>query len=242
MVGFILWLGHVGLEDGKYQKYIVYTDKELGGISTNSPISYKGIQVGNVIKVGFAKGKVGVVRLELMIDSSVKVRKDSTVMVSSQGLMGLKYLALEQSKNEEFYTGKDERVLIFKEGLMGRLAGDADHMVKEVMKIIKNVDRMLDDENVQKVKHILTSVDDIVTNIDSMKGTIDSIAKNANDLVYNVDLRVKQGQYDFKTMLTPLIIQAELSLRNIDNFVQKGSMLIDKFDADPYKTIFGERK
>ncbi|WP_104713315.1 MlaD family protein [Helicobacter cetorum] len=244
MVGFILWLGHVGLEDGKYQKYIVYTDKELGGISTNSPISYKGIQVGNVIKVGFAKNRVGVVRLELMIDSNIKVRKDSTVMVSSQGLMGLKYLALEQSKNEAFYNNndKEERVLIFKEGLMGRLAGDANQVVNEVMKIVKNVDKMLNEENVQKVKHILTSVDDIASNIDSMKSTIDSIAKNANDLVYNVDLRVKQGQYDFKTMLTPLIIQAELSLRNIDNFVQKGSMLMDKFDADPYKTIFGERK
>ncbi|RKU88522.1 MCE family protein, partial [Helicobacter pylori] len=29
---------------------------------------------------------------------------------------------------------------------------------------------------------------------------------------------------------------------NIDNFVEKGSALIDKFDANPYKTIFGERK
>ncbi|AFI05991.1 MlaD family protein [Helicobacter cetorum] len=251
MVGFILWLGHVGLEDGKYQKYVVYTDKDLGGIAANSPINYKGIQVGNVVKVGFAKGRVGVVRLDLMIDSSVKIRKDSKVAVSSQGLMGLKYLALEQSKNEAFYSGndKEERVLIFKEGLMGRLAGDANQVVQEVVKVIKNIDKMLDNENVEKVKHIIASVDNVMANLEARKSQFDLLIKNANDLVlnvgnvaFNVDKRLKEGQYDFKAMFTPLITQAELSLRNIDNFVQKGSILIDKFEADPYKTIFGERK
>ena len=123
MVGFILWLGHLGLDDGKYYEYVVYTDKDLGGIATNSPINYKGIQVGNVIKVGFAKDKVGVVRLDLMIKSSVKIRKDSKVAVSSRGFMGLKFLALEQSHNEEFYGSGDkgERILIFKEAAYGSL-------------------------------------------------------------------------------------------------------------------------
>ncbi|RVZ39385.1 MCE family protein, partial [Helicobacter pylori] len=145
MVGFILWLGHLGLDDGKYYEYVVYTDKDLGGIATNSPINYKGIQVGNVIKVGFAKDKVGVVRLDLMIKSSVKIRKDSKVAVSSRGFMGLKFLALEQSHNEEFYGSGDkgERILIFKEGLMDRLSGDANQVVQEVMKAIRNVNRIL---------------------------------------------------------------------------------------------------
>ncbi len=251
MLGFILWLGHVGLDDGKYHRYVVYTDKDLGGIATNSPISYKGIQVGNVIKVGFAKDKVGVVRLDLMIKNSVKIRKDSKVVVSSQGFLGLKYLSLEQSHSEEFYSSddKEERILIFKEGFIERLSGDANQVAQEVMKVIKNVNKMLDHENIEKVKHILSSVDDLIANLDSRKAQFDALIKNANNLVssannvaLNVDKRLKEGQYDFKAMFTPLIMQAELSLRNIDNFVQKGSVLIDKFDADPYKTIFGERK
>ncbi|WRE06141.1 MCE family protein [Helicobacter pylori] len=251
MVGFILWLGHLGLDDGKYYEYVVYTDKDLGGIATNSPVNYKGIQVGNVIKVGFAKDKVGVVRLDLMIKSSVKIRKDSKVAVSSRGFMGLKFLALEQSHNEEFYGSGDkgERILIFKEGLIDRLSVDANQAMKEVMKAIKNVNKVLDDENVEKFKHILVSIDDLIANLDSRKAQFDSLIGNANNLVSNVnnvaldvDKRIKQGQYDFKAMFTPLIMQAQLSLRNIDNFVEKGSALIDKFDANPYKTIFGERK
>lgn len=43
MVGFILWLGYLGLDDGKYYEYVVYMDKDLGGIVINLFINYKGI-------------------------------------------------------------------------------------------------------------------------------------------------------------------------------------------------------
>lgn len=51
--------------------------------------------MGNVIKVGFVKDKVGVVCLDLMIKFSVKICKDFKVVVSFRGFMGLKFLVLE---------------------------------------------------------------------------------------------------------------------------------------------------
>ncbi|RVZ08715.1 MCE family protein, partial [Helicobacter pylori] len=72
------------------------------------------------------------------------------------------------------------------------------------------------DENVEKFKHILASVDDLIANLDSRKTQFDSLISNANNLVSNVnnvaldvDKRLKQGQYDFKAMFTPLIMQAQ---------------------------------
>lgn len=70
----------------------------------------------------------------------------------------------------------------------------------------------------------------------------DVLAKHTDQLIRDIDSKVRDKQYDFKTMLSPLIMQMQLSLRHIDNFVQKGSNLMDKFDANPYKTIFGDRK
>ncbi|MEQ6413222.1 hypothetical protein ODX41_20135, partial [Salmonella enterica subsp. enterica serovar Enteritidis] len=78
---------------------------------------------------------------------------------------------------------KGERILIFKEGLMDRLSGDANQVVQEVMKAIRNVNRILDDENVEKFKHILASVDDLIANLDSRKTQFDLLISNANNLV-----------------------------------------------------------
>ncbi len=113
MVVFILWLGHVNFEEEDYLRYVVYTDKDLGGIGANTPINYKGIQIGVIRSVGFDPQRLGVVKLVIDIKSKVPVSKDAMLKVDSQGLVGMKYLSLIQGSSKEFYSKKDsERICI----------------------------------------------------------------------------------------------------------------------------------
>ncbi|BDQ27137.1 ABC transporter, periplasmic substrate-binding protein, putative [Helicobacter heilmannii] len=264
MVFFILWLGHVNLEDKKYLSYVVYTDKDLGGIGTNTPVNYKGIQVGSVRQVGFDKVHLGVVKITLRILGRVPVRKDSSVKVESQGLVGMKYLSLIQSDSQEFYTEKDsERILNYQQSFLEQLAGNAGHISNEVLYIIRAIDKILDAQNIKNISKIIASIQKATQGLDNTRLALDTVLKNAtitlkkgdalvdngdvlvkhtDQLIQDIDAKVRDKQYDFKTMLSPLIMQMQLSLRHIDNFVQKGSSLMDKFDANPYKTIFGDRK
>ncbi len=271
MVFFILWLGHINIEDKKYLNYVVYTDKDLNGIAANTPINYKGIQIGSVKSVGFDKGHLGVVKLIIQIQSKVPVKRDSSLKVESQGLVGLKYLSLIQSNSKEFYTENDhERILHYEQSFLEQLTGDAGRISNEVLYIIKNIDKLLSPQNIENLSKIIASIQKTTQGLDKTKNAIDvllakatqtldkgeellthvqtlsdhvqTLADHGNRLVLDIDSKIRDKQYDFKTMLTPLVMQMQLSLRNIDNFVQKGSSLIDKFDANPYKTIFGDRK
>ncbi|WP_104726428.1 MlaD family protein [Helicobacter felis] len=257
MVIFILWLGHVNFEEEDYMRYVVYTDKDLGGVGANTPINYKGIQVGTIKSVGFDPKHLGVVKLAIDIKSKVPVSKDATLKVASQGLVGLKYLSLIQGRSKEFYTKKDpERILHYEQGLLERLSDSAGHISTEMLDIIKNIDKMLSPENIANLSKIIASVQQATQGLDTIKNNLDALLikadralskgdtllQHGNQLITDVDKKVQGGQYDLKSMLTPLLIQAELSLRNIDQFVQKGSLLMDKFDANPYKTLFGEQK
>lgn len=264
MVFFILWLGHVNFEDKQYLGYVVYTDKDLNGVGANTPINYKGIQIGSVKSVAFDKGHLGVVKLILQIQSKVPIKKDSSLKVESQGLVGLKYLSLVQGKSKEFYTKEDhERVLRYEQSFLEQLTSSAGHISNEVLYIIKNIDRILSPQNINNLSKIIASIQKATQGLDATKNAIDTllaraiktldkgdalfsrvdtIAQHGDRLILDVDHKIQDKQYDFKTMLTPLIMQMQLSLRNIDNFVQKGSSLVDKFDANPYKTIFGDRK
>ncbi|BCZ18114.1 ABC transport system substrate binding protein [Helicobacter sp. NHP19-003] len=264
MVFFILWLGHVNLEDKNYLSYVVYTDKDLGGINTNTPVNYKGIQVGSVRQVGFDKVHLGVVKITLRILGRVPVRRNSSVKVESQGLVGMKYLSLIQSDSKEFYTENDsERPLNYQQSFLEQLAGNAGHISSEVLYIIRAIDKILNPQNIENISKIIASIQKATQGLDNTRLALDTALQNASAilkkgdtlvdngdvlvkhtdrLIQDIDAKVKDKQYDFKTMLAPLIMQMQLSLRHIDNFVQKGSSLIDKFDANPYKTIFGDRK
>ncbi|WP_104749542.1 MlaD family protein [Helicobacter cynogastricus] len=257
MAIFILWLGHVNFEEEDYTRYVVYTDKDLGGIGANTAVNYKGIQVGTIKSVGFDPKRLGVVKLSIDIKSKVPVTKDAVLKVDSQGLVGMKYLSLIQGKSKEFYTKKDsERILHYEQSFLEKLSGSAGHISDEVMGIVKNIDQLLSPENIANLSKIIASIQQATQGLDALKNNLDTLLVKAdqtlgkgdtllehgNQLIMDVDKKVQGGQYDLKSMLTPLLIQAELSLRNIDQFVQKGSLLMDKFDANPYKTLFGEQK
>ncbi|WP_120944206.1 MULTISPECIES: MlaD family protein [Helicobacter] len=271
MAIFIMWLGHVNFEEEDYLRYVVYTDKDLSGIGANTPINYKGIQIGTIKAVGFDPQHLGVVKLTIDIKSKVPITKDATLKVESQGLVGIKYLALIQGKSKEFYTKSDsERILHYEQSFLEKLSNSAGHISNEVLGIIKSIDQILSPENVENIHKIIASIQQSAQGLDATKNDLDRLLVKAHQtlekgdvllskgdtlfnkgsvllqhgdqLILDVDHKVQQGQFDLKSMLSPLLMQAQLSLRNIDQFVQKGSLLMDKFDTNPYKTLFGEHK
>ncbi|PAF49487.1 glycoside hydrolase family 43 [Helicobacter sp. 12S02232-10] len=242
MVIFILWIGRIGVDESKYRTYYVYTDKEVSGIGPDTPVKYKGITIGSVTKIGFDKDKLGMVKIDLAINASIPIRKGSSVMIDSQGLAGLSYLSLKQSDNPEFIDDKDLRVLEFKQNFLGRIASNADEVTKELLIVLKNVKELTDAKNVQNVSNIIKSLDSLTEGLAKTKDNITALSKNSNMLLLNLNHKIENGDYDLKKILNPVVMELEMSLKSMDRVFQKGSNLLDKFDSDPYNTIFGEKK
>ncbi|PAF52256.1 MlaD family protein [Helicobacter sp. 13S00477-4] len=242
MVVFILWIGRMGIDEDKYRTYYVYTDKEVSGIGVNTPVKYKGINIGSVTQIGFDKNHLGMVKIKLSLNSSIPIHKGSAVILDSQGLAGLSYLSLNQGDNPEFIKDKDDRVLDFRQNFMGRIASQADEVSKELLDILKNIKQLTNAQNIKNISHIINSLDVLTADLAQTKDNINALSKNSNMLLINLNRKIEDGEYDFKKMLNPVISELEVSLKNIDRFFQKGSNLLDKFDSDPYNTLFGERK
>lgn len=242
MVIFILWIGRIGVDESKYRTYYVYTDKEVSGIGPDTPVKYKGITIGSVTKIGFDKDKLGMVKIDLAINASIPIHKGSSVMIDSQGLAGLSYLSLKQSDNPEFIDDKNLRVLEFKQNFLGRIASNADEVTKELLIVLKNVKELTDAKNVQNVSNIIKSLDSLTEGLAKTKDNITALSKNSNMLLLNLNHKIENGDYDLKKILNPVVMELEMSLKSMDRVFQKGSNLLDKFDSDPYNTIFGEKK
>lgn len=229
LIAFIMWFGRLGMSsDERFGKYFIQTTYDISGISAKTPIKYKGISIGIVESIAFDSSKVGVVRLNLLIEKSIPIAKGSSLVIDSQGLAGLNYLALKQNPAGEIITPNDEPRLELEQGFFGKLSDKADETLQEVASMLKSVDSLLNEENIYNINRTLFS-------LNKASAQIAELSKNLNE-------RVQNGQYDIKDILSPTLRQSQKTLQNLDSTIQKASNLIDKFNANPYSTLFGEQK
>jgi phospholipid/cholesterol/gamma-HCH transport system substrate-binding protein len=79
----------------------------IDGIASGSDVKISGVKVGSVIDQ-FLDEKDFRATAKLVINSNIKIPSDSSAKVSSEGLLGSKYLAITPGGDEESLASGDE--------------------------------------------------------------------------------------------------------------------------------------
>lgn len=79
---------------------------KVGGLSTGSDVRINGIKVGTVTSQSL-NNEDYTVKVTFSISSDVKLPKDSTVAIVSDGLMGDKFVKIEPGKSKDFLQNGD---------------------------------------------------------------------------------------------------------------------------------------
>lgn len=79
---------------------------KVGGLSTGSDVRINGIKVGTVTAQNLNNDDY-TVKVTFSISSDVRLPKDSTVSIVSDGLMGDKFVKIEPGKSKEFLEDGD---------------------------------------------------------------------------------------------------------------------------------------
>ncbi|WP_342642493.1 outer membrane lipid asymmetry maintenance protein MlaD [Rhodoligotrophos ferricapiens] len=95
---FIYTTTGVGGISGGY--HLKASFNNLGGVSTGSDVRISGVKVGSVTGQGLDDVYEAV--LTLAINSDVKIPNDSTAKITSEGLLGASYVAIEPGGSETF--------------------------------------------------------------------------------------------------------------------------------------------
>ncbi|PAF51106.1 hypothetical protein BKH43_02555 [Helicobacter sp. 13S00401-1] len=235
MVVFVIWIGRIDIGDSGYKSYKVYTTSDVTGIGVNTPVRYKGISVGNITKMAFSDKKDGVVEINVDINKDIPVHKGSELMIDSQGLAGLNYLNLVQSKNKEIITSSKDATLSLSKNALGKLLDNAQGISKDMQDIVTNV------KTLTSPKY----TDEIVDTLDSFKDTkqkLDTLLTNTNKLVVNLNTSVTRGDFRYKDIVAPLANRMQDSISQIQSFFQRANGFLDRVERDPYDTLLGKRE
>ena len=101
-VSFLLFsykLANVGAGSDGYE--IIAHFSGIGGLQAGDDVQISGVKIGNVSAVELDE-QTYLARVHMRVDSDVKLPLDTAALISSESLMGGRYLALEPGAEEEF--------------------------------------------------------------------------------------------------------------------------------------------
>jgi phospholipid/cholesterol/gamma-HCH transport system substrate-binding protein len=88
MLAGVLWLSRTDYR-GVYDRYYTYMDESVSGLSNDSSVKYRGVDVGRVKEVILNPENPEQVRLALDIVRGTLVKEDTVAVLETQGLTGI---------------------------------------------------------------------------------------------------------------------------------------------------------
>lgn len=195
----ILWLGKTDYR-GTYERYEAFMRESVAGLSVDSTVKYRGVDVGRVKDISLNPDNPEEVRLTLDIVRGTPIKTDTVAILQTQGLTGLATInltggsreapplqALEGQKYPVIQTGPslffrlDEAIsrLLSEKGLT-KLLADLDTVAKGAAEV-------LDEDNRAALKHTIKDLSEVVQTVSAhkvqMERGLDSAAQSADNLV-----------------------------------------------------------
>ncbi len=195
----ILWLGKTDYR-GSYDRYEAYMRESVAGLSVDSTVKYRGVDVGRVKSITLRPDNPEEVLLTLDIVRGTPVKTDTIAKLETQGLTGLATINLTggsrdalslQAQTGQAYpvikTGPslffrlDEAVsrLLSEEGL-AQLLVDLDSAAKGAAKVLDEDNRILLKRTIKDLSDVAQTV---ATHKTQIEQSLNGAARSADNLV-----------------------------------------------------------
>lgn len=195
----ILWLGKTDYR-GTYERYEAYMRESVAGLSVDSTVKYRGVDVGRVREIALNPDNPEEVRLTLDISRGTPIKTDTIAVLETQGLTGLATVNLTGGSREapplQALEGQAYPVIKTGPSLFFRLDEAISRLLSEkgLTKLLADLDtvakgaaEVLDEENRTALKQTIKDLSDVAQTVSAHKAQmergLDGAAKSADNLV-----------------------------------------------------------
>ena len=195
----LLWLGKTDYR-GIYDHYEAYFRESVAGLSVDSTVKYRGVDVGRVKSITLNPNNPEEVKLTLDIASGTPVKTDTIAVLVTQGLTGLATINLTGGSREaprlEVSEGQAYPVIKTGPSLFFRLDEAISRLLSEkgLSKLLADLDvaakgaaDVLGEENRTALKRTITDLSEVVHSVAAHRAQIEAglngAAQSADNLV-----------------------------------------------------------
>jgi phospholipid/cholesterol/gamma-HCH transport system substrate-binding protein len=159
LVAASIWLGHYGEER---DLYTVITQSSVSGLNPESTVLYRGVQVGKVSAIRFDPLNARNIQVQIEVNKGLPITHGTYAKLRVQGLTGLAQIELGDSGDnpQPLSTDKDNPAQIpLQPSLIDKLTDSGGNILLGSQELIAHINDMLDNENRQRIKAVLTNME-----------------------------------------------------------------------------------
>jgi len=179
MIGFVYWLGKYGYQQ-EYDYYYVHMTESVSGLSPESSVKYRGVDVGMVEKIRLNPENSEEVELLLKLKRGTVIKVDTRATLRSFGMTGLAFVELTGGdKDAPRLTGNgDIPVIPAIPSAYARLDESLTILSAKLTRGLDRAELLLSEQNLQNIADILTEVKaltkDVRDQLPALRRAVDS--------------------------------------------------------------------
>lgn len=208
VLGVVLWLGKSDYR-GVYDRYYAYMRESVTGLSINSAVKYRGVDVGRVKDIVLSPENPEEVRLTLDILHGTPIKTDTVAVLETQGLTGLATLNLTGGSRDApvVQATADQEYPVIKTGpsLFFRLDMAISRLLEDqgLTKLLFNLNQLsqqatavVDEDNRAALRRILKDLSEVTQTLAARHEQVDkgllSASQSAENLAKMTEMMNKQ--------------------------------------------------
>lgn len=201
LLGFLLWLAQVEITRA-YSQYDIVFDS-VSGLSQDSLVRYNGVDVGKVLSIDLDRQNPQFVRVRIEIRASTPVRQDTTAILSSQGVTGVSFVALDggspQSDPLVAIPPAPVPLIASKPSVVQELTDAAPDLLNEAIALIQDVREFTTPENREAIANILQNAEKVTARIEAIAARAETLVTSAEGTLARADAALGKAEAAFSS-------------------------------------------
>jgi len=155
--------------------YELVTRASIAGLSTQSAVRFRGVEVGKVERIGFDPQVPGQILVRIAVEQSVPLTLSTFATLGYQGVTGLAYIQLDdRGTNPKLLESTAARLarIEIAPGMFDTFAQRGEAILLQVEELSKRLNTLLDPANQKMLTQTLASVDAAARDIDRMANDV----------------------------------------------------------------------
>lgn len=167
-LGFF-WLIWLTGDDRQYQRYSMYFEGSVLGLSEGSEVTYMGVDVGRVMDINIDPDNPGMVQVLVDIVENTPIRPNTYASLAMRGVTGLVIIELSEDPDsvhqgfrKDAYGYKEISV---KPSLISKFAKELPQLSGRVSALLERFSTLLSEDNVSNINNTLANVESFTRNL-----------------------------------------------------------------------------
>lgn len=186
---FVWWYSGKG-DRRTYERYEIYFEGSVSGLSQGSPVRYLGVDVGRVRNLSVARRDPGRVKVVAEVDSEAPLSGATRARLGLLGLTGLLYIDLQLDPEVDparaLEQGEAYPVILSRKGDIEAFLERLPDLIGHAGSVMARVEALLADDNLQAVR-------DSLRHVSEASAELPSLARNATTLAAELRTTVAEA-------------------------------------------------